>query len=101
MIKRLSEVKNELNVLHDEGIELGKDVGWAWKDFPYTVKLGSTTYIAGAPASGKSEWWFEILINLSCLHGWNHVIFSPETGSLVQYTNVFLHYLMVVRKSLH
>lgn len=91
MIKRLSEVKDELNVLHEEGIELGKDVGWAWKDFPYTVKLGSTTYIAGAPASGKSEWWFEILINLSCLHGWNHVIFSPETGSHVDIYSELMH----------
>lgn len=91
MIKRLNEVKDELSVLHDVGVELGKDVGWEWEKFPYTVKLGSTTYIAGAPASGKSEWWFEILINLSCLHGWNHVIFSPETGSHVDIYSELMH----------
>jgi hypothetical protein len=48
---------------------------------PFTIKEGTTTYIGAAPASGKTELWFEFLINLSCLHGWNHVVFSPETGS--------------------
>jgi len=91
MIKKLSEVKTELEHLHTVGIELGKDVGWTWEQFPYTVKLGSTTYIAGAPASGKSEWWFEILINLSCLHGWKHVIYSPETGSHVDIYSELMH----------
>jgi len=59
----------------------GKSIGWDWEMLPYTIKEGCTTYIGSAPASGKTELWFEILINLSCLHNWNHVIFSPETGS--------------------
>ncbi|MFM7853162.1 MAG: hypothetical protein ACKO96_14880, partial [Flammeovirgaceae bacterium] len=54
--------------------------GWSWDQLPLTIKEGCTTYIASAPASGKTEWWFEVLINLSCLHGWKHVVFSPETG---------------------
>jgi len=58
----------------------GKSIGWDWELLPYTIKEGSTTYIGAAPASGKTELWFEFLINLSCLHGWKHVIFSPETG---------------------
>lgn len=91
MIKKLSEVRNELDHLNKVGIEQGKVVGWSWEQFPYTVKLGSTTYIAGAPASGKSEFWFEILINLSCLHGWKHVIYSPETGSHVDIYTELMH----------
>ena len=59
----------------------GKSIGWDWEMLPYTIKEGCTTYIGSAPASGKTELWFEILINLSCLHNWNHVVFSPETGS--------------------
>jgi hypothetical protein len=59
----------------------GKSIGWDWDMLPYTIKEGCTTYIGSAPASGKTELWFEILINLSCLHNWNHVVFSPETGS--------------------
>lgn len=91
MIKKLHEVKKELDILNEVGIEIGKDVGWTWDQFPYTVKLGSTTYIAGAPACGKSEFWFEILINLSCLHGWNHVIYSPETGTHVDVYSEIMH----------
>ena len=48
----------------------------------YTVKLGATTYVYGAPYSGKSQLWFELLIQLSDLHGWKHAIFSPETGNV-------------------
>lgn len=91
MIKKLTDVKNDLDVLYSEGIEIGKSVGWEFDLFPYTVKLGSTTYIAGPPASGKSEFWFELLINLSCLHGWKHVIFSPETGTHVDIYSELMH----------
>lgn len=91
MIKKLSDISKELNVLYTDGIEMGKQVGWKWDKFPYTVKLGSTTYIGGAPASGKSEFWFEILINLSCVHGWKHIIYSPETGSHVDVYSELMH----------
>lgn len=80
MYKTLSNIKPELDKLRSTGVIRGKSVGWDWSDLPLTVKEGCTTYIASAPASGKTEWWFEILINLSCLHGWKHVVFSPETG---------------------
>jgi len=80
MYKRLSDVKGQLDTLRYNGVERGKSVGWRWDLLPLTIKEGCTTYIASAPASGKTEWWFEILINLSCNHGWKHVIFSPETG---------------------
>jgi len=62
----------------------GKGVGWDWEMLPFTIKEGCTTYIGSAPASGKTELWFEFLINLSCLHGWRHAIFSPETGSAAE-----------------
>jgi hypothetical protein len=44
----------------------GKGVGWDWDMLPFTIKEGCTTYIGSAPASGKTELWFEFLINLSC-----------------------------------
>src|SRR5690348_1486655 len=91
MIKRLSDVKMQLDERRHKGVARGKDVGWHWKKFPYTVKEGCTTYIAAAPASGKTEWWLEILINLSCLHGWNHVLFTPETGDAVDIFSELCH----------
>ena len=82
MYKKLETIKPDLDHYREKGVERGASVGWTWDQFPYTVKLGATTYIGAAPASGKTEFWFEILINLSCLHGWNHVVFSPETGDV-------------------
>lgn len=81
MYKRLTELQNELFTIRNEKMVKGKSVGWDWDLLPYTIKEGCTTYIGAAPASGKTELWFEFLINLSCLHGWNHVVFSPETGT--------------------
>jgi hypothetical protein len=80
MYKRLSDVNTELNELRTNGNPRGNLIGWDFDLLPYSVKEGCTTYIGAAPASGKTELWFEFLINLSCLHGWKHVIYSPETG---------------------
>ena len=57
------------------------EVGFEELDKIYKVVLGATTYIGGQPSHGKTEWLFEMLIRLSILHGWKHLIFSPETGS--------------------
>lgn len=84
MYKRLSELNKELYTIRNEKLVKGKSIGWDFEMLPYTVKEGCTTYIGAAPASGKTEIWFEFLINLSCLHGWKHVIFSPETGSAAE-----------------
>jgi hypothetical protein len=84
MYKRLSEVNTQMHDIRQLKNVKGKSVGWDWDILPYTVKEGCTTYIGAAPASGKTELWFEFLINLSCLHGWNHVVFSPETGSAAE-----------------
>jgi hypothetical protein len=84
MFKRLSNVNGEMVDLRHKKNVRGKSVGWDWDLLPYTIKEGCTTYIGAAPASGKTELWFEFLINLSCVYGWNHVVFSPETGSAAE-----------------
>lgn len=84
MYKRLTELNSELFTIKHEKIVRGKSIGWDWELLPFTIKEGCTTYIGAAPASGKTELWFEFLINLSCLHGWNHAVFSPETGSAAE-----------------
>jgi hypothetical protein len=81
MYKKLIDILPELNELREKGVQRGNEVGWDWELFPFTVMLGKTTYIGAAPASGKTEIWFEILINLSCKYEWNHIVYSPETGS--------------------
>jgi hypothetical protein len=84
MIINLQDSAQELNKLREVGFQKGASVGFDWERLPYTISLGSTTYIAAAPATGKTEFLKEILINLSCLHGWRHVIWSPETGSAAE-----------------
>lgn len=84
MYKRLSDVNTEMHEIRHVKNVRGKSVGWDWELLPFTIKEGCTTYIGAAPASGKTEIWFEFLINLSCLYGWNHVVFSPETGSAAE-----------------
>lgn len=84
MYKRLKDLQTELNDIRTLKNVRGKSIGWTFDHLPYTVKEGCTTYIGAAPASGKTEIWFEFLINLSCLHGWRHIIFSPETGNAAE-----------------
>lgn len=81
---RATDKIKPLDDLYKNGNIRGYEIGFKSLDDHYTVKLGTTTYIYGAPASGKTQIWFEILINLSVKHGLNHVIFSPETGDATE-----------------
>lgn len=81
MYKKLEDITSDLNKLRSEGIQRGKSIGFTWDSLPITFKEGSTTYIGAAPHVGKTEFTFDILINLSCLHGWKHCIYTPETGT--------------------
>ncbi|MFZ7105908.1 MAG: hypothetical protein ACO1HD_04730 [Bacteroidota bacterium] len=74
------EVLSKVEELHERGLQRGHSTGWPGMDEYITIKPGTTFYLYGQPFSGKSEWWFEVLVNLSCLEGWRHAIFSPETG---------------------
>ena len=48
--KRLEDVNQDLQSLREKGRQKGYTVGWDWDVLPYTVILGSTTYMAAAPA---------------------------------------------------
>lgn len=78
------DVQDELDDLFENGVQRGATLGFSELDQHYTVKLGSTTYVYGAPYSGKSQFWFECLIKLSIQHNWKHAVFSPETGSVAE-----------------
>ena len=80
MYKKLENVQKELNHYREVGVQRGYSVGFDWELLPLTIKPASTTYIGAAPHVGKTEFTFDLLINLSCIHGWKHCIYSPETG---------------------
>lgn len=76
----LKDKQDQIDYLFEHGVQKGYDVGFNCLAPLYSVKPGSTTYIYGAPYSGKSQLWFEFLLNLSEIYGLRHAIFSPETG---------------------
>lgn len=77
----IEEVFDSLNTMYENGHIRGVSSGWTFFDKYYTVRMGFTTYIYGAPFTGKSIWWFNVLVNLSINDGLKHVVYSPETGS--------------------
>jgi len=78
---KIEELEEDIQERYEKGISKGCEVGFSNLDPLYSVKLGCTTYVYGSPACGKSEFWFEIMINLSKKYGWRHAIYSPETGT--------------------
>lgn len=81
----------ELSKLYEIGLVKGFDTGFHNLDQLISIKLGATSYVYGAPYSGKSEFWFQILVNLSKKHGLKHLIFSPETGTVAEIFAELLH----------
>lgn len=60
----------------------GQYAGWEQLDRIYTAKKGFPLVIYGAPHSGKSVFMLNLCVNLSRQHGWKHLVFSSEQGSV-------------------
>jgi len=78
---RAEDHYEELRELHSEGINEGQRLKLGKLDEIYRVKQGCTTYITGIPGHGKTEFHFEVLVRLTQLYGWKHLVESPETGT--------------------
>ena len=81
MITRLSNVQSKLFELRTEGFVRGEKTGFKVLDEVWSIKKGYPLFIAGEPHSGKTEFWFEMMMWLSISKGWKHLILSPESGS--------------------
>lgn len=71
----------DIEKLRIEGEEKGFYHGFEVLDDLMSFKEGCTSIIYGAPYSGKSQFTFEIMVNLSVFYGHKHAVYSPETGS--------------------
>ncbi len=80
-MKLLKDVSTKIDSLFESGITKGKYLGFPSLHDYYSFKPQSTTYIYGSPFSGKTEIWFEMLMNLSEFYGMRHAIYTPESGS--------------------
>jgi hypothetical protein len=76
----LNDCQEEIEEKYKNGLSRGYFAGWDELDLYWTMKMGATTYLYGAPYSGKTQIWYEILINTSKFYDFKHVVFSPETG---------------------
>lgn len=86
------ELRSSLTNLRNEGIKKGAWTGFESLYEKYSVKKGSTTYLYAGAHQGKSQFGFELMMNLSQFSGWKWAVYSPETGSP---TEVFAELLWV------
>ena len=77
----VTRIQNQLTTLRQNGVQKGCWTGFADLFNIYSCKRGSTTYLYAGAHQGKSQFAFEIMINLSEYEGWRWAIYSPETGS--------------------
>ena len=91
-IFRAEELKNSLTELREHGVSKGAWTGFHSLFDKYSMKKGSTTYIYAGAHQGKSQFGFEVMMNLSEYSGWKWAVYSPETGSP---TEVFAELLWV------
>lgn len=91
-IYRAEELKDSLNELRENGVSKGAWTGFHNLFDKYSMKKGSTTYIYAGAHQGKSQFAFELMMNLSEYSGWKWAVYSPETGSP---TEVFAELLWV------
>lgn len=72
------ESADEIEQLYLHGNTPGVSTGLAQLDGCYKPKPGQWTVITGIPGSGKSAFVDTLMVNLSELHGWKHLVCSPE-----------------------
>lgn len=77
-----SEFREERMREREYGVERGALLGFKNFRDSFSIKLGSTLYLYGAPNSGKTTLKYEILRQLTEYYGWSHMIIDPETGLL-------------------
>tara|TARA_R100000951_G_scaffold82867_1_gene70554 strand:+ start:2202 stop:3131 length:930 start_codon:yes stop_codon:yes gene_type:complete len=81
IIYKVEDVRDSLTTLRKEGVKKGAWTGFDSLFDKYSVKKGSTTYIYAGAHQGKSQFGFELMMNLAEYSGWRWAVYSPETGS--------------------
>jgi hypothetical protein len=95
----LSDKQEEIDDLYENGVVRGYELSFETAKDLFSIKLGCTTYIYAAPYAGKSQIWFEFLVDLSVNYGLRHAVFSPETGKA---RDIFIELMTIyVRKDFY
>ncbi len=72
------DVKDELAVLFEKGLQQGALLKMGDLDYLLSVEVGRLMIVTGIPGDGKSEFLDEVAVRLSLHHGWRCAWFSPE-----------------------
>ena len=72
------DVKEELEVLFEKGLQQGALLKMGDLDYLLSVEVGRLMVVTGIPGDGKSEFLDEMAVRLSLHHGWRCAWFSPE-----------------------
>ena len=80
-VYRLGDIKGDLMNLRHNGVKRGEWVGLPSLFDKYSMKRGSTTYIYAGAHAGKSQFTWEIIMNVAQYSDWKFAVYSPETGS--------------------
>lgn len=77
---RFSNYESKLNYLRENGTTKGLFCGFDALDDILSFKLGYPIWIAGSPASGKTEFLIELCLILSMFYGFKGAVYLGETG---------------------
>jgi hypothetical protein len=89
--KTLQEVAQTIGTIRTSDVQRGVSLGFHCFDNDemartptLSIRKGYPIFVAALPHSGKSEFVFELLLNLSHYHGWKHCIYSGEEGDAAE-----------------
>lgn len=83
--------RESLMKYRENGAIRGCFLGFPLLDDYYTIALPGCTDITGFPASGKSEFWLELLLNTSLFYGWKHLLYVPDVGDKDETLAILIH----------
>ena len=72
------DVREELEVLFEKGLQKGAVLGMGELDDLLSVEVGRLLVVTGIPGDGKSEFLDEVAVHLSLSYDWRCAWFSPE-----------------------
>ena len=90
-ILELKDVRDDLLKYREQGALRGVYLGFPTFHEHYTMSLPGCTDWTGFPASGKSEFLIEMLLNTSLFHGWKHLLYVPDVGDKNEIISLIIH----------
>ncbi len=91
MIKKTSDIIDELMHLRENGMPEGSKTNHKALDENITFVKGGCTDITGYPFYGKSLVLKEIIVSLTINEGWKHCLYMADDGSDVEVLSNLMH----------